>query len=49
MEEKSQQKKSAKANQPSEKEWPNPRNALHANPQGVFGLGGKNAQENPNP
>jgi hypothetical protein len=43
MEEQSQQKKSAKANQPSEKEWPNPRNASHANPRGVFGLDGENA------
>jgi hypothetical protein len=32
MEEQSQQKKSAIANQPSEREWPNPRNASHANP-----------------
>jgi hypothetical protein len=49
MEEQSQQKKSAKANQPSEREWPNPRNASHANPRGVFGLDGENTQENPNP
>jgi hypothetical protein len=32
MEEQSQQKKSAKANQSSEREWSNPRNASHANP-----------------
>jgi hypothetical protein len=49
MEEQSQQKKSAKANQPNNREWPNPRNASHANPRGVFGLDGKNTQENPNP
>jgi hypothetical protein len=45
MEEQSHQKKSAKANQSSEREWTNPRNALHTNPQNVFGLDGKNAQE----
>jgi hypothetical protein len=49
MEEQSLQKKSAKANQSSEREWSNPRNALHANPRNVFGLDDKNAQENPNP
>jgi hypothetical protein len=49
MEEQSQQNKSAKANQPSEREWPNPRNASHTNPRSVFGLDGENAQENPNP
>jgi hypothetical protein len=49
MEEQSQQKKSTKANQPSEKEWYNPRNASHAIPQGVFGLDGENTRENPNP
>jgi hypothetical protein len=50
MEEQSQQKKkSVKANQPSEKEWHNPRNASHANPRGVFGLDSENTQENPNP
>jgi hypothetical protein len=49
MEEQSQQKKSAKANRSSEREWSNPRNALHANPRNVFGLDGENAQENPNP
>jgi hypothetical protein len=42
MEEQSQQKKYAKANQPSEREWPNPKNASHANPRGVFGLDGEN-------
>jgi hypothetical protein len=47
MEEQSQQKKSAKANQPSEREWSNPRNASHANPRSVFGLDDENAQENP--
>jgi hypothetical protein len=49
MEEQSQQKKSAKANQPSEREWPNPRNTSHPNPRGVFGLDGENTQENPCP
>jgi hypothetical protein len=49
MEEHSHQKKSAKANQSSEREWPNPRSASHANPRNVFGLDGKNAQEIPNP
>jgi hypothetical protein len=49
MEEQSQQKKSAKANQPNDREWHNPRNASHANPRGVFGLDGENTQENPNP
>jgi hypothetical protein len=49
MEEQSQQKKSAKANQPSDREWHNPRNASHANPRGVFGLDDENTQENPNP
>jgi hypothetical protein len=49
MEEQSQQKKSSKANQSSEREWSNPRNASHANPQSVFGLDDENAQENPNP
>jgi hypothetical protein len=49
MEEQSQQKKSAKSNQPSEREWSNPRNASHANPRSVFGLDGENTQENPNP
>jgi hypothetical protein len=49
MEEQSQQKKSAKVNQSSEREWSNPKNALHANPHNVFGLDGENAQENPNP
>jgi hypothetical protein len=48
-EEQSQQKKSAKANQSSQREWPNPRNASHANPPNIFGLDNKNAQENPNP
>jgi hypothetical protein len=48
MEEQSQQKKSAKASQPSEREWPNPRNTSHTNPRGVFGLDGENTQENPN-
>jgi hypothetical protein len=48
MEEQSLQKKSAKANQSSEREWSNPRNASHANPQNVFGLDGENTQENPN-
>jgi hypothetical protein len=38
MEEKSQQKKSTKANQSSEREWSNSRNAWHANPKNVFGL-----------
>jgi hypothetical protein len=42
-------KKSSKANQSSEREWPNPRNALHANPRNVFGLDGENTQEIPNP
>jgi hypothetical protein len=42
-------KTSAKANQSSEREWSNPRNALHANPRNVFGLDGENTQENPNP
>jgi hypothetical protein len=49
MEEQSQQKKSTKANQSSEREGSNPRNASHANPRSVFGLDGENAQENPNP
>jgi hypothetical protein len=49
MEEQSQLKKSAKANQPNDREWPNPRNASHTNPRGVFGLDGENTQENPNP
>jgi hypothetical protein len=49
MEEQSLQKKSAKANQSSEREWPNPRNASHANPRNVLGLDGENAQEIPNP
>jgi hypothetical protein len=49
MEKQSHQKKSAKANQSSEREWPNPRNTSHANPRNVFGLDGENAQENPNP
>jgi hypothetical protein len=49
MEEQSQQKKSAKASQTSEREWPNPRNTSHANPRGVFGLDGESTQENPNP
>jgi hypothetical protein len=49
MEEQSQQKKPAKANQSSEREWSNPRNASHVNPRNVFGLDGENAQENPNP
>jgi hypothetical protein len=49
MEEQSQQKKSAKASQTSEREWPNPRNTSHPNPRGIFGLDGKNTQENPNP
>jgi hypothetical protein len=48
MEEQSQQKKSAKANQPNDRDWPNPRNASHANPRGVFGLDSENTQENPN-
>jgi hypothetical protein len=48
MEEQSHQKKFAKANQSSEREWPNPRSASHANPRNVFGLDGKNAQEIPN-
>jgi hypothetical protein len=43
MEEQSQQKKSAKANQSSEREWSNPRNTSHANPRNVFGLDGENA------
>jgi hypothetical protein len=47
MGEQSHQKKSAKANQSSEREWPNPRSASHANPRNVFGLDGENAQENP--
>jgi hypothetical protein len=47
MEEQSQQKKSAKASQPSEREWPNPRNTSHTNPR--FVLDGENTQENPNP
>jgi hypothetical protein len=42
MEEQSQQKKSAKANQSNEREWSNPRNASHANPWSVFGLDGEN-------
>jgi hypothetical protein len=49
MEEQSHQKKSAKANQPSEREWPNPRNSSHANPSNVFGLDSENAQESHNP
>jgi hypothetical protein len=49
MEEQSHQKKSAKANQPSERESPNPRSASHANPRNVFGLDRENALENPNP
>jgi hypothetical protein len=47
MEEQSQQKKSTKANQPSEKEWPNPRNASHANPRNVFGLDGRTPKKIP--
>jgi hypothetical protein len=47
MEEQSHQKKSVKANQSSEREWPNPRSASHANPRNVFGLDGENAQEIP--
>jgi hypothetical protein len=38
MEEQSQQKKSAKANQSSEREWSNPRNASHANPRSILAL-----------
>jgi hypothetical protein len=49
MEEQSHQNKSAKANQSNEREWPNPKNASHANPRNVFGLDGENAQEFPNP
>jgi hypothetical protein len=49
MEEQSHQKKSVKANQSSEMEWPNPRSASHANPRNVFGLDGENAQEIPDP
>jgi hypothetical protein len=49
MEDQSQQKKSAKASQTSEREWPNPRNTSHAIPRGVFGLDDENTQENPNP
>jgi hypothetical protein len=49
MEEQSQQKKSAKANQSSEREWSNPRNASHTNPRNVFVLDGENALESPNP
>jgi hypothetical protein len=49
MEEQSLQKKSAKVNQSSEREWPNPRNTSHANPRNVFDLDGENAQEIPNP
>jgi hypothetical protein len=49
MEEQSQQKKSAKGNRPSEREWSNPRNTSHVNPRNVFGLDGENAQENPSP
>jgi hypothetical protein len=49
MEEQSHQKKSAKANQPSEREWPNPRNSSHANHRNVLGLHGENALENSNP
>jgi hypothetical protein len=47
MGEQAQQKKSAKANQPSEREWPNPKNVSHANPRSVFGLDGENTQANP--
>jgi hypothetical protein len=43
MEEQSQQKKSAKANQSSEREWSNPRNTLHVNSRNVFGLDSENA------
>jgi hypothetical protein len=49
MEEQPHQKKSTKANQSSEREWPNPRSASHANPRNVFGLDSENAQEIPNP
>jgi hypothetical protein len=49
MEEQSHQKKSAKANQSSEREWSNPRSASHANPRNIFCLDGEIAQENPNP
>jgi hypothetical protein len=42
MEEQSHQTKSAKVNQPSEREWPNPKNTSHANPRNVFGLDGEN-------
>jgi hypothetical protein len=49
MEEQYHQKKSAKAKQSSEREWPNPRNTSRANPRNVFGLDGENTQENPNP
>jgi hypothetical protein len=46
MEEQSQQKKSAKANQSGKMEWSNTRNASHANPRNVFGLDGENTQAN---
>jgi hypothetical protein len=49
MEEQSHQKKSAKANQSNEREWPNPRNTSHANPRNVFGLDGENPEENLSP
>jgi hypothetical protein len=42
MEEQSHQKKSAKANHPTEREWPKPRNTSHANPRNVFGLDDEN-------
>jgi hypothetical protein len=45
MEEQSHQKKSAKANQSSEREWSNPWSASHANPRNVFSLDGEITQE----
>jgi hypothetical protein len=49
MEEQCQQKKIAKANQSSEREWSNPRNASDTNPRNVFCLEGETAQKNCNP
>jgi hypothetical protein len=49
MEEHFEQKKSAKANQTSERDWSNPRNASHVSPRNVLSLEGEVAQETCNP
>jgi hypothetical protein len=41
MEEHSKQKKFTKANQPSKRDWSNPRNASHVSPRNVFSLEGE--------